>query len=100
MLGSIICITSAEKLNLPRIRGISSVGLERMLDRHEVGSSNLPYPTKRKVTITIVLEKFYTYVLYSEAYSTKKEALKRERQLKTYQGRKFIRKELLLDTKK
>ncbi len=24
---------------------VSSVGLERMLDRHEVGSSNLPRPT-------------------------------------------------------
>ena len=26
-------------------RVVSSVGLERMLDRHEVGSSNLPRPT-------------------------------------------------------
>ena len=35
-------------LHSPNERGLSSVGLERLLDRQEVGSSNLPVLTTRK----------------------------------------------------
>ena len=35
-------------LQSPNERGLSSVGLERLLDRQEVGSSNLPVLTNRK----------------------------------------------------
>ncbi len=35
-------------------------------------------------------------LIYSEEYGTRKEALQREKQLKSYQGRKFIRR-LLID---
>ncbi len=35
-------------LQSPNERGLSSVGLERLLDRQEVGSSNLPVLTTRK----------------------------------------------------
>ena len=34
-------------------------------------------------------------LIYSEEFSTKKEAMKRERELKSYQGRRFIHDEIL-----
>ena len=34
-------------------------------------------------------------LVYSEEYSTKSEALKREKELKSYQGRQFIREKVL-----
>lgn len=33
-------------------------------------------------------------LVYSEEFSTKKEALKREKELKSYQGRKFIKEKI------
>jgi len=34
-------------------------------------------------------------LVYHEEYETKQEAMKREKELKSYQGRRFIRKEIL-----
>ena len=34
-------------------------------------------------------------IIYTEEYSTKKEAIKREKELKSFQGREFIRKDIL-----
>jgi len=34
-------------------------------------------------------------LVYHEEYETKTEAMKREKELKSYQGRKFIREEIL-----
>jgi predicted GIY-YIG superfamily endonuclease len=36
-------------------------------------------------------------LVYSEDFSTKKEALKREKELKSYQGRKFIKEKILCE---
>ena len=63
-------------------------------------------PTKRLASHNSSINKGWTRsfqpwkMIYSEEYSTKKEALVREKQLKTYQGREFIRKELILNKKK
>ena len=35
-------------------------------------------------------------VVYSEPYQTRSEALKREKQLKSYRGREFIRKSIIV----
>ncbi len=42
------CIFAIGFLALMVNRGVSSVGSERMLDRHEVGSSILPRPTENE----------------------------------------------------
>ena len=54
----LICNTSAEKLNLTRIWGISSAGLERYLDRVEVTGSNPVYPTSISKAFRRYLEAF------------------------------------------
>ena len=63
-------------------------------------------PTKRLDSHNSAINKGWTRsfqpwkMIYHEEYSTKKEALVREKQLKTYQGREFIRNELILNKKK
>ena len=111
-------------------RDVSSVGLERLLDRQEVTGSNPVRPTKSLVELIVVM--YYVYALYSEKYDKiyigytsdleqrllshnheknrgytgryrpwrllyseaidgKSAALVRERQLKSYRGREYLR---------
>lgn len=49
-----------EFINLQPQWVFSSVGLERMLDRHEVGSSNLPRPTKKEAASKVGTASFFS----------------------------------------
>jgi putative endonuclease len=64
--------------------------LERRLKRH-----NQELPTKNKSYTK--LNKGPWEVVYKEEFKTKEEAIKRERQLKTAKGRKFIKFRLWLN---
>lgn len=58
--------------------------LEKRLQRH-----NQNLPTKK--TSYTSKHKGVWKLVYQEMYNTRKEAIKREKELKSYQGRKFIK---------
>lgn len=60
-----------------------SKNLEHRLKEHNLG---LSFSTKRYIPWEVI---------YSEEYKTRSEAMKREKELKSHQGRIWIRKELL-----
>ena len=61
--------------------------LEERLKRHNgiLKSRNTSYTSKNKG---------FWEIAYSEIFETRKEAIKREKELKSYQGREFIKKSL------
>lgn len=61
--------------------------LKKRLQRH---NQNLP---TRKTSFTRRLKGVWKLV-YQEMYNTRKEAIKREKELKSYQGRKFIKNKI------
>ena len=57
--------------------------LDKRIDQHNLGKHRY---TKRYIPWN---------VLYTEEFNTRSEAMKREKELKSHQGRNFIREELL-----
>lgn len=65
-------------------------------------TANLQNRLKRHNNQLVSRKKSFTYknkgtwtVVYKEEFSTRLEAINRERQLKSYQGRKYIREKIL-----
>ena len=64
-------------------------------------TADLPTRMKRHTLQAKSKKKSYTYknhgdwrIIYTEEYPTRKEAMMREKQLKSYQGRRFIKQKI------